>query len=280
MIRVAFQGEFGAFSEEAVQQLFRGDAAPYPCREFRDVGAAVAAGDAEFGLLPIENSLAGSVIPTYDVLASSDLQVRAEIVIPIHHCLLAVPGADLDGLARVLSHPVALAQCTRFFHAHPSLAATAVYDTAGAARQVALDGDTSIAAIAGRRAAERYGLDVLRASIEDSPDNQTRFVLLARADQAAEAPSHARSAGPRSLLMLETPNEPGALVRVLVPFAEHGINLSKIESRPGEKPWTYRFFLEVDADCTSESVRPVIDALSTSVRAKILGCYPRWAPPA
>lgn len=279
--RAAFQGEFGAFSEEAVCRFF-GESGeevdPVPCREFVDVGRAVMEGEAEYGVLPIENTLAGSVIPTYNVLASHDLAVIGEVVIPIHHCVLGIPGARVEELARVLSHPVALAQCTRFLRGLAGAEAVAVYDTAGAAKEVADRGSRALGAIAGRQAAERYGLEVLVPDVEDRSDNQTRFLVVTRAD-AAHPPLPAVGGGVmRTLLLVQTGNIPGALVRVLLPFAGRGINLSKLESRPTGEPWSYHFFMEMDADSDSPAARQALDEVRESASlVRVLGSYPRWS---
>lgn len=274
MPTVAFQGELGAFSEEAVYRFFGPDATPVPRRSFPEVGEAVAAGSVDFGLLPIENSLAGSVVGSYDVLSRGDLEVVGEVVIPIHHCLLARPGATIDGITQILSHPVALAQCQRFLQEHPDKEAVAFYDTAGAAREVASGSDLHRAAIAGRGAARRYGLQILAEEIEDRHDNQTRFLAVARPGERPE--SIEASGAMKSALLVETKNTPGALVRLLVPFAERGINLSKIESRPGTEPWSYRFFIEVEADAESEAARAALsEARQHAARLQILGSFPR-----
>jgi prephenate dehydratase len=242
MRRVAFQGELGAYSEEAVLRACGSDAEPVPCRENRDVVRAVANAEVDLGVLPLENTLAGTVPASYDALADgAPIHAVGEVVIPIHHCVLGVAEATLPTLHIVESHPVALAQCSSFFAQHEWLEARAAYDTAGAARDVARAGDPARAAIAGRAAASRYGLTVLAADIEDRPDNQTRFVVLSR------APAHLPDGAPaKTILILSTPNRPGALVRVLAPLAVRGLNLTKIESRPTGEPWTYRFVLEFE----------------------------------
>jgi prephenate dehydratase/chorismate mutase/prephenate dehydratase len=278
--RVAFQGELGAFSEEAVRRFFGPGAEPVPRREFAEVGRAVAGGEVDFGLLPIENTLAGSVIGSYDVLAAEPLEVVGEVITPIHHCVLGVEGASVEGLSRVLSHPVALAQCTRFLARHPAIEAVAVYDTAGAALEVARQRDPTLAAIAGRRAAGRYELSVLAADVEDRHDNQTRFLVVAREG----APRHAglpRPEGPRrSALLVETPNSPGALVRVLLPFSEAGINLSKLESRPTGEPWSYRFFVELDESAEEPAASAALERVAEHAsRLRVLGSYARWREP-
>jgi len=281
-MRVAFQGELGAFSEEAVRSFFGDAAEPVPRREFRDVGQAVARGEAEFGALPVENTLAGGVGASYDVLAREPLRVIGEVVVAIHHCVLGVAGSGLQGIRRVLSHPVALAQAQRFFESHPAVEAVAVYDTAGAAREVVKLGDPHTAALASRSAAARYGLTILAENVEDRPDNQTRF-LIVTASPASPLPqgegsrTQPISTGPwKTTVLLETANSPGALVGALQCFADRGINLSKLESRPGDVPWTYRFFLEFDTDANTQAASEAlagVAAHSTSVR--VLGTYPK-----
>ncbi len=257
MTRVAFQGELGAFSEQGVLQLWPNGAEPVPMREFIDVARAVETGDVELGLLPVENTLAGSVIGSYDALVACEtLHAVAETVVAIHHCVLALPGATLDSLRTVSSHPVALAQCERFLRAHPYLMARATYDTAGAAREVAAGGDRTAGAIAGRSAAERYRLSIVAADVEDRPDNQTRFLAVALSPRALAAGTPARS-----IIVLTTDNVPGALLRVLEPIAEHGINLSKLESRPTGEPWTYRFFLELEHAAGDDAVPQAFEAV-------------------
>jgi prephenate dehydratase len=240
--RVAFQGELGAYSEEAVVRACGPDVEAIPCRENRDVVRAVADAAVDLGVLPLENTLAGTVTASYDAIAS-DTGVHAvgEVVIPIHHCVLGVQGSALGRLRVVESHPVALAQCSDFLTRHSWIEVRAAYDTAGAAREVARAGDPTRGAIAGQPAATRYGLTVLAADIEDRSDNQTRFVVLARAP--APLPDGAPA---KTILILSTPNRPGALVHVLAPLAEHGLNLTKLESRPTGEPWTYRFVLEFE----------------------------------
>lgn len=277
MIRVAFQGELGAFSEEAVRVFFGRAAQPVASREFTDVAAAVVGGEVDLGLLPVENTLAGSVVAAYDVLATQPLRIVGEVVTPIHHCVLGLPGARLDGLARVRSHPVALAQCTRWLASRPALQAIAAYDTAGAARDVAEGGDPSLGAIAGRGAAERYGLQVLAADVEDRPDNQTRFLVVARRGADAAPPAKRSGGAMKTALLAETANTPGALVGILAPFAARGINLSKLESRPTGEPWRYRFLIELDADAHGDDAAAALaEAAHHASRLDVLGTFPRW----
>jgi len=176
--RIAFQGEYGAFSEEAARAWFGGDAATLPCREFREVVDRVVRGEVRYGLLPVRNSLVGSVAPARAALAGAAVRAVGGVTLPIRQALLGLPGAALAGIRRAVSHPVALAQCGRFFRAHPWIAPTTGYDTAGAARGVAAGGDLSVAAVAGHGAASRWGLEVLVAEIHDRSDNRTHFVVI------------------------------------------------------------------------------------------------------
>lgn len=279
MIRVAFQGELGAFSEEAVRVYFGEGAEPVPGREFADVAAMVLRGDARFGVCPVENTLAGSVVAAYDVLAAEPLEVVGEVVIPIHHCVLGLPGSTLQALTRVRSHPVALAQCKRWLAAFPGVWPEAAYDTAGAARDLAATGDPSVGAIAGRGAARRYGLNVLAADVEDRPDNQTRFLVVApRGGDSGAPPSASRPRGAmKAALVAEAANQPGSLMGLLAPFAARGINLSKLESRPTGEPWRYRFIIEVDADLrTGDAAAALAEAGRHASGLNVLGSFPRW----
>jgi prephenate dehydratase len=179
-MRVAFQGGPGAFSELAARQALGDGVETVPCRTFLEVGAAVRSGAVERGVLPLSNRIAGAVTESRAVLADGGLEVVAEVELPIEPCLLVVPGTSLDAVRRVISHPVALAQCGRFFAAHPLLVPAPFWDTAGAACEVAERADPALAAIAGRAAAERYGLDVAAAGVGDRMDNATRFAIVGR----------------------------------------------------------------------------------------------------
>jgi prephenate dehydratase len=274
-----FQGERGAYSEDAIVAYWGEAAEPVPARDCASVARAVESGATDFGLLPIENTLAGSVVATYDALTEAEgVVVVGEVVLPIHHCLLAPTGATLRSLASVESHPVALAQCRRFLDEHPHLEARAAYDTAGAALAVAGAGDASRAAIASGAAAERFGLVVLATDIEDRRDNQTRFLVLARpgGDRGASLPHDAPA---RTALLATTENVPGALLRVLQPLADAGLNLSKLESRPAGTPWTYRFFLEVDHPAGDPRLPGSWQAVRVAASSlRILGTFARGAP--
>jgi prephenate dehydratase len=273
-LRVAFQGELGAFSEEAIQQLWGGDVEAVPCREFRDVADALARGDVDRGVLPIENTIVGSVQTAHDVIdATHGIHAIAETVVAVHHCLLGAPGARFDQIRDVFSHSVALAQCGSFFRANPRLTVHAVYDTAGAAVDVSNLADPQFGAVASRASAKRYSLDVVVPDIEDRPDNQTRFLAFARAPQPLPGGTPART-----MLLLTTRDVPGALLDALAPLARHGINVRRIETRPTGEPWSYRFFVEFDHQVGDEAADALVREIAALAHeARLVGTYPRWA---
>jgi prephenate dehydratase len=274
--RIAFQGELGAYSEEALLLLHPG-AVSQPHREFRDVARAVLEGRADLGILPIENSLVGSIATNFDLIAESGLAIVGEVVSAVHHCLLGVPGATRDGLRRVLSHPVALAQCERFLGGlGAGVEVVAFYDTAGAAAEVARRGERSLAAIAGALAAGRYGLSVLAERVEDEPHNQTRFLAVAR--QAAPPPT---GVPVKTTLRLKLPHRPGTLARALAVFAAAGLNLTKLESRPDRTtPWQYLFYLDVEAGTADRAMAAALrDLAAQGAVVTVLGDYARFTPP-
>lgn len=271
--RVAFQGELGAYSEEAVRRYWPGEGTePIPKRSCADVVRALEDGTVDYGMLPIENSLAGNVVATYDALAAArECWVVGEEILPIHHCLLALPGARIDEITHVASHPVALAQCGHFLERHSQMEAEAAYDTAGAARDLASSGDRSRAAIAGRGAAERFGLEILASNIEDRPDNQTRFFALSREQEVLVPGTEARTA-----IIASTLNVPAALYRLLDPIAEAGLNLSKLDSRPSGEPWSYSFFLEIEHLSNDPKLFNVLSEMQRrSESLRILGHFQR-----
>ena len=277
--RVAYQGEPGAFSEAALLRYLDGRARPVPCRDFRGVGEALERGEAEFGLLPVENSLAGSVQGAQDVLLSGRFRVLGETVSRIRHCLLGVPGACAEALRRVISHPVALAQCTHFL-ARTGLEAVAAHDTAGAARQIAAGGDPGVGAIAARSAAGRYGLEVLAEDLQDRNDNQTRFFLISLAgDRTEEGPGSTEAPGAhegpfKAVAALELEHRPGALFEALRPFARHRLDLTRIESRPAGDPWRYRFLVELTVPSDPGALKSAVEAVrSGGAGLTVLGSF-------
>jgi prephenate dehydratase len=275
--RIAYQGERGAFSEEAALKLLGVEVALVPCATFDATFAAIRDARADYALAPMENSLAGSVHRSFDLLVESGLHIVGEVIIPIVHNLIAQPGARLEELASVASHPVALAQCERFFTANPALKRIAAEDTAGSVREIMRANDKSRAAIASKRAAELYGAAILREHLEDDRENYTRFFLLA-APAAADAVALAAkdTAAPDKIsLVFQLAHVPGALLRALEPFARRNINMMKIESRPVHgRPWQYRFYLDLQA---AAGDRQVVEALGelekVVVELKVLGSY-------
>jgi prephenate dehydratase len=266
--RVAFQGERGAFSEEAAIKLLGEKIVLVPRLTFEAAFRAIFEGHADYLLAPIENSLAGSVHRSFDLLVDSNLNILGEEIIPIVHNLIGPPGARFDEIRVVESHPVALAQCEHFFSERPRLKRIATEDTAGSARAVVHAGDLTRAAIASRRAAELYGGVILREHLEDNPENYTRFWLL--------SPSQAEPENADKLsLFFELSHKPGALLRALEPFARRGINLMKIESRPVHgKPWQYRFYLDLQtAKSNPEAAAALAELEKEVVDLRILGSY-------
>jgi prephenate dehydratase len=268
--RIAFQGERGAFSEEAAVQLLGEAITLVPRGSFDATFSAIGDGAADYILAPIENSLAGSVHRSFDLLIESKLTIVAEVIIPIVHHLIGLPGATFEQIATVQSHPVALAQCERFFAAHPALRRVAAEDTAGSVREVMRSGDRSRAAIAARRAAQIYGGAILREHLEDDRENYTRFLLL-----ASERSADIENADKLSLVF-ELDHRPGALYHALAPIANRGINLMKIESRPVHgAPWQYRFYLDLQTPGGQAGAEAALEELrKLVVGLRVLGSYP------
>ena len=272
--RVAFQGELGAFSEDAVAVLWP-EAEPVPLRTVADVVRSTSRGDVDRGVLPIENTVAGGVVTTYDALAgAATLHAVAEVVLAINQCLVANAGSTIGMIEVVESHPVALAQCAGYLAALPNLREQPASDTAGAARAVAESGDTRRAAIASARAAARHGLTVLAEHVEDRPDNQTRFIALSRTPARVAPGTPARTS-----LVFTTANEPGALVRALDSIARHQLNVSRLESRPAGAPWTSRFFADVDHPAGDPRLIPSLASLAeATITCRTIGTYARALP--
>jgi prephenate dehydratase len=267
--RVAFQGERGAFSEEAAVKLLGAQIELVPRPTFEALFAAIGDGAADLALAPIENSLVGSIHHSYDLLLESSLHISGEIIIPIEHNLIGCTGASFDLVKTVESHPVALAQCGRFFSAHPHIRRIATEDTAGSVRQVMETGDPTRASIAGRHAANFYGGTILLEHLEDHRENYTRFVLLTA--------STGMTAGANKLsLVMKLPHRPGALNHALEAFASRSIDLLKIESRPIRgRPWEYHFYLDLQASLEDALAARALEELRTrALDVRVLGCYP------
>jgi prephenate dehydratase len=269
--RVAFQGEPGAFSEAAAIQLLGDAISTVPRATFDAAFRSIEEGAADALLAPVENTLAGSVVRVYDLLLQSRLIIVAETILPIEHHLIACPGATLQGIRSVASHPMALAQCERFFSTHPDLKRVPAEDTAGSVREVLSRGNKSGAAIAGRRAAEHYHGVILAEGIQDNAENFTRFVLLVPDQQAAGWVSPMAR---KISVAMRLAHRPGALLASLQPFTKHSVNLLKIESRPIHgRPWEYQFFIDVECEDAARLDQALSEARSATSDLRILGRY-------
>ena len=267
-VRVAFQGAPGAFSEEAAVKLLGEGITLVPRPTFDSLFTAISDKSADYVLAPIENSIAGFVHPSFDQLLDSKLFIIGEVIIPISHCLIGCPGSSFEMVATVESHPVALDQCRRFLAANPQIKRIAAEDTAGSVARVIAQGDLTRTAIAGWRAAEKYGGMILREHLEDSSENYTRFLLL------SPDKDFAKDADQLSLV-IELPHQPGALHSALEPFARRGIDLLKIEGRPVKgRPWEYCFYLDVRGSTSDAEVVDTLNELKRNrVETRILGAY-------
>jgi prephenate dehydratase len=276
-VTVAFQGEYGAFSESAVRRILGSEVTLHPCETFDDMFDAVRSSAADCCVAPIENSLAGSIHRNYDLMIDSGLRIFGETNVRIVHNMIAAPAVTLANVRRIYSHPVALAQCLRFFRANPEIEAIPTHDTAGAVREVLQRQRPDEAAIASARAAEIYGGTILASSVEDHQQNFTRFLLLAAGTSDIHPVEPARRW--KTSLMLRLPDKPGVLFRALGAFALLDIDLSKIESRPIEgRPWEYAFYIDVIGNRTEAPLERAISNLEQMAdELHVLGSYPtRW----
>jgi prephenate dehydratase len=239
-MKIAYQGEPGAFSE-AASRLVNASADLLPCKSFEDVFAAVDSAAADYGVLPIENSIGGSIHRNFDLLLEHELPIVGEVEVPVVHHLLALPGRTLADVKRIYSHPQALAQCDRFLRTLSGVEITATYDTAGSAKMIADEQMGDAAAVASARAGEVFGLVPVRSSIQDYDNNTTRFLVVGRHALSAAAPD-------KTSIVFTLSNEPGALLKALAAIALRGIDLTKLESRPipGRK-WEYLFYVDLAA---------------------------------
>jgi prephenate dehydratase len=269
---VAFQGEPGAYSEDAVWAAFP-QAEPVPCERLPDAFAAVSEGRTAFGLVPLENSQAGSINETYELLLASDrLRILAEVVVPVDHALLGVPGARIEDVRMVSSHPQALAQCRAFLD-RLGVDVVPALDTAGAARQVAEAGRPEHAAVAGERAGRMLGLTVLAARIQDEAWNATKFAVIG---EPGRGPDPGFGRPEKTSVAFAVADRPGSLYRCLQPFAERGINLTKLESRPRPgAPFEYRFYVDVAAPLADPGLTSALDEVREHTASlRVLGSYP------
>lgn len=266
---VAFQGEVGAYGEEAAFQFFGPMVTTRPCESLEEVFKIVAQDEAQFGIIPVENSLEGSISRSYDLLLDSNLKVSGEAELRVVHCLIANPGARLDLIKRVYSHPQALGQCKSFLK-HLDCELVPTYDTAGSVKMIKEKGITNGGAIASARAAEIYGMKIIAREIEDNPNNFTRFFILSREDCPP-------SGNDKTSIVFAVKHKPRALHDFLKEFADRKLNLTKIESRPTRrKPWEYNFYLDFEGHREDKIAREVLNNLEQkSLFLKILGSYPK-----
>ncbi|MFH1382535.1 MAG: prephenate dehydratase [Chloroflexota bacterium] len=266
---VAFQGEVGAYSEEAAYQFFGNAVQARPCESLDDVFKVVEEGETQFAVVPIENSLEGSISRTYDLLLDSSLLVCGETGLRVSHCLIANPGTKIELIKRVYSHPQALGQCQAFLR-HLGRELVPTYDTAGSVKMIKEKGITDGAAIASARAAEIYGMEILAREIEDNPHNFTRFFVLAKHDSPP-------TGNDKTSIVFSVRHKPGALYDFLKELAVRNINLTKIESRPTrQKPWEYNFYLDFEGHREDKIATETLASLEQSTLfLKVLGSYPR-----
>ncbi len=269
-MRVAYQGESGAFSEAGAIEYFGPEITTLAQESFDRVFQAVNSQQCEAGFIPIENSRAGSIHQNYDLLAENELYITGEYYLRVRHCLIALPGTKITEIRRVISHPQALNQCRNSIKEFEIATSEPVYDTAGAVKLMASAKDTTVAAIASRRAAELYGMEILAEGIEDDPSNYTRFLVIKRQPVVVEKNA-------KTTLVFSLSNQPGALFKALSTFALRDIDLTKIESRPlVEKPWDYLFYIDLAGTIENPVVMRALENLREyATMLRVLGSYPR-----
>jgi prephenate dehydratase len=273
VLRIAFQGEAGAYSELAAFEHFGMEIQTIPCESFEIAFESVSSGDCDTGLLPFENSLAGSIHRNYDLLLRHELHIVSEYHLRVQHCLLGLPGTSLDDIQEVRSHPQALAQCEHRL-TELGIKRVAAADTAGSARMVKALKNPELAAIASTRAAEVYGLQILVENLEDDPSNYTRFLALSRESIVVTDPEEGDY---KTSVVFSLVNQPGALFKALSVFALRDIDLTKIESRPIQgKPWEYMFYIDYAGHQEAKNCTRAMDHLAElAPYLRVLGSYPR-----
>jgi chorismate mutase/prephenate dehydratase len=268
-VKISFQGERGAYSEDAIYAFFGEKVEVEPCKDLTKVFESVTKQETEFGVVPIENSLEGSVNQTYDLFLTHNLKVKGEIVIRISHCLIANPRTKIESIKTVYSHPQALAQSRRFLE-KCKFKLIPTYDTAGSVKMLKEKTLKNAAAIASEKAAELYGMSILAREIEDNHTNHTRFFVISKEDNP-------KTGNDKTSIIFAASHTPGSLYSALGEFAKRGINLTKIESRPTkQKPWEYNFYLDFEGHRTETRCKEVLEVLrKNSAFLKLLGSYPK-----
>lgn len=273
-VRVAYQGTDGAFSHQAAYRHFEERYSDVQCfgyDTFQQAATAVEDEDVDYAILPIENTTAGSINETYDILGHGDLHIVGEEAIRVVHCLLALEKIPIDRIRRILSHPQAIAQCSVFLSGLHRCKVESYIDTAMAAKKVLEDGDLSQAAIAGSHAAKIYDLQILERDIANQPENFTRFVIVSREPVHCDPQIRCKTS-----LMMVTSHDKGSLISCLRVLEEHGINMTKLESRPKpNEPWRYLFYLDIEANIDEPDTKKALKELEQKAASlKVLGCYP------
>jgi prephenate dehydratase len=274
-MKVAFQGEPGAYSEQAVFNYF-GNVETLPCESFDVVFDAVNSKTCDAGLIPIENSLAGSIHQNYDLLLRNQLHITGEYLLRVRHCLIAMPGVQKVEIVRAISHPQALGQCAAYLR-NLGIKPESVYDTAGSVKMLKESGARDTAAIASKRAAEIYEMQILEEGIEDNPENYTRFLAIQREAVIPEGDPHSGGMAKTSIVFT-LKNQPGALFKAMSVFALRDIDLTKIESRPLQgKPWEYLFYIDFIGAAHEEKIKRALDHLGEyALTLRVLGSYLRF----
>jgi prephenate dehydratase len=268
-MKVSFQGESGAYSEQAVFNYY-GSVETVPCESFDVMFDSVMAGKSDAALAPIENSLAGSIHQNYDLLLRHNLHIVGEYFLRVQHCLITMPGVKMEDIKKAISHPQALGQCAVYLRTR-RIKAEQVYDTAGSVKMLKESGALDVAAIASKRAAELYGMQILEEGIEDNPENFTRFLAIQREATIPEGEA-------KTSIVFTLKNVPGALFKALSVFALRDIDLTKIESRPLQgKPWEYLFYVDFIGAMHEETSKRALDHLGEyALMLRVLGSYPRF----
>ena len=268
-MKVAFQGEPGAYSEQAVFDYY-GEVETLPCESFDVMFDSVVSGKSDLALAPIENSLAGSIHQNYDLLLRHDLHIVGEYLLRVRHCLITLPGVKKEDIKKAISHPQALGQCAAYLR-NLGVKPETVYDTAGSVKILKTSGERDTAAIASRRAAEIYGMQIVEEGIEDNAENYTRFLAVGRESVVPEGDA-------KTSIVFTLKNQPGALFKAMSVFALRDIDLTKIESRPLQgKPWEYLFYIDFIGSAYDDVVKRALEHLGEyAVTLRVLGSYPRF----